>query len=150
MVGHAARLVHAPFWAPSFAALESSPDGLRDAVRIFSYAGKAKGEHSVDIPSLADRIAQHDPSAQHVVMNSLDKLIEKGRKQGLEKGLEKGLKKGLKKGQAKMFLDFLRDKYGDLSEDDVARVEQADEETLERYRKRFATADSVAAVLGSD
>ena len=49
-----------------------------------------------------------------------------------------------------MFVDFLRDKFGEVSEADVARVEQADEETLKRYRKRFATADSVAAVLGSE
>jgi hypothetical protein len=131
-----AILRHTPFWAGTFAVLESSAEGWADAVRIFSYIGQAKGERSVDIPTFAKLIAEHNPAARQVAMNSLDRL------------LEQGIEKGRRLGQAEMLLELLRDKFGEVSDADVQRVTTADEETLAGYRKRLLSADSVAAVLG--
>jgi hypothetical protein len=73
-------------------------------------------------------------------MNSLERLLEKGRLQGAATArLET---------RHKTLLKQLRLRFGELREEDLATIEAADEATLERYLERFATADSVAAVLG--
>lgn len=65
-------------------------------------------------------------------MNSVEKLIEEGRQQGHRQTLTK----------------LLRLKFGDVSADDIERIEHADEAELDEYISRVLTADSVAAVLG--
>jgi hypothetical protein len=73
-------------------------------------------------------------------MTSLERLLDEGRQQGLEQGrlLER----------REMLLEQLREKFGELSDADEAKIAEADAETLASCIKRVIRADSVAAVLG--
>jgi hypothetical protein len=135
-----ALLAHAPFWARVVAALDRVPGGAQAMLRIMEYLGEAAGERSIDLEQLAAKIAESAPDGKDVTMNSLERLLEKGRLQGAATArLET---------RHKTLLKQLRLRFGELREEDLATIEAADEATLERYLERFATADSVAAVLG--
>ncbi len=128
------------FWAPVVAALDGDPEGPRALQRIFEYLGEAAGERSTDLELLAATITEHTPAARDVTMNSLEKLLEKGRKQGVVIGRAQANRETL--------LKQLRAKFGGLTGEDAAKIAHADAATLEEYLERILTADSVAAVLG--
>ena len=98
----------------------------------------------MSLKELARTLSEHGPNAKQVIMDSVDKLIE----EGMQMGLSKGRTEGRTEGRKQMLLDLMRLKFGELSEADIARVEQADESALRQYSLRVLTADSVAAVLG--
>ena len=129
-------LAHGPFWARVVAALHDVPDGVEALLRILEYLGEAAGEQSVDLDQLAGLLAEHSPTAQDLAMTSLERLLDKGRQQGRMQG------------QREMLLELLREKFGEVSNADEAKIAEADAEALARYTKRVVRADSVAAVRG--
>jgi hypothetical protein len=144
--GRAERTVleHAPFWAPVFELLAELPGGQAVVDRLMEYLGRAGGDRSVDLGKLTDIIATHSPKAGKIVMDSVEKLIEKGRQEGLAKGHAKGREEE----RRAMLLKLMTLKFGDLTPAQTAQVEAAGPTDLERYLERVLTADSVAAVLG--
>ena len=48
-----------------------------------------------------------------------------------------------------MLLELLQEKFGEPTDAERAKVDEADAETLARYIKRVVRADSIAAVLGN-
>ncbi len=116
------------------------------------YLGVAGGKRSVSLEALAKKLIEHGPTTQQVIMNSVEKLIEKGRKQGMEKGRQEGRQEGRLEGRAQgqreALLRQLRLKFGDLSDEHLARVASAHESELEHYFERILTADSLMAVFG--
>jgi hypothetical protein len=139
-----AILEHVRFFAAYFASLEPVPGGLEDSDRVIGYLGDAAGERSVDIEVLVATIIAHAPTAQKVVMNSVDRLREEGRQQGREEGRQQGRAEALRH----VLIEQLREKFEGVEDADVARVEHANEAALERYLKRIVTADSIDAVFG--
>lgn len=147
-----AVLEHAVVWAPLFELLAGLPGGQDVVDSLMRYLGVAAGKRSVSLRELGQRLSEHGPQAREVVMNSVEKLIEEGRREGLREGLREGRAEGRREGgreaRRQTLIKQLRLKFGELPAEDVARVEAADEETLERYLERVLTADSIAAVLG--
>jgi uncharacterized protein YnzC (UPF0291/DUF896 family) len=82
------------------------------------------------------KINELAPQAEQTVMTIAEELRQQG------------LQQGLRRGQQQVLLKLLRLKFGDVRDEDVARIEQADDASLERSLERVLTADSVAAVLG--
>jgi hypothetical protein len=146
-------LAHVPFWASLFDALERIPGGRDVLLRILQYLGEAAGDDSVAIDTFAQEVIKHAPKASKVIMSSLEKFTKKAHEEGLAKGLAKGRAAGRAEGIAEglrtALLKMLRGKFGELSAERVARVDHADESTLQSLIDRAITADSVAAVLGS-
>jgi predicted transposase YdaD len=129
-------LAHLPFWARVVADLDGTPGGVEALLRIMEYLGNAAGERSVDLKQFAALLAEHSPVAQDLAMTSLERLLDEGRQQG--RLLER----------RELLLEQLREKFGELSDADEAKIAEADAETLADCVKRIIRADSVAAVLG--
>ena len=129
-------LTHGPFWARVVADLEGIPGSVEALLRILEYLGQAAGDRSVDLKQLAAILAEHSPTAQDLAMTSLERLLDEGRQQG--RLLER----------REMLLELLQEKFGEPTDADKAKVDEADAETLARYVKRVVRADSIAAVLG--
>ena len=121
-------------WTSALHEAAGAPNGITALAQLVHYAKLVlNAEHYLQFRVKLKEVA---PEVERQVMTVLDLLQQESRAEGRQQG------------QAEMFLGFLRDKFGALSESDVSRIEQADEETLERYRERYRTADSIAAVLG--
>jgi hypothetical protein len=128
---------HLPIWAPVFAVLARLPGGKAVIARIVGYIGEAAGDRSPDPDQFARDIGEHDQPAGEAVMDSIEKFREQGRKEGHLEGARTMLLKQLRH-------------FGEPTQDQVARIRQADEATLDRYAERIRTADSIEAVLGND
>jgi predicted transposase YdaD len=134
-------LAHVPFWASLFDALERIPGGRDVLLRILQYLGEAAGDDSVAIDTFAQEVIKHAPKASKVIMSSLEKFTAKARNEGIATGHSKGLREAL--------LRILRRKFGELTAEQLARVERADEATVKELIDRAVTADSLSAALGS-
>jgi hypothetical protein len=106
------------------------PAGLRAIDRLIEYLGSAAGDRSVAVEQFAKTVVAHAPGTQ-VVMNSIERLREECREQTRRSTL----------------LQLLSLKFGAVTEQEVARVEQADQAALDRYLERVLTEDSASAVL---
>jgi hypothetical protein len=133
-------LAHVPFWATLFDALERVAGGRDVLSRILQYLGEAAGDDSVAIDTFAQEVIKHAPTASKVIMSSLEKFTEKAHKEGLAKGRAEGLREAL--------LELLRSEFGELSKEQLRRVEHADEAALRELMQRIRRADSIAAVFG--
>jgi predicted nucleic acid-binding Zn-ribbon protein len=74
-------------------------------------------------------------------------LEERGEQRGQQIGQQIGQQLGKKLGQQALLLRLLRRGFGELPAPVVARVEAADEPTLERWADQLLTADTLAAVF---
>jgi hypothetical protein len=63
---------------------------------------------------------------------------------------ERVFAEGKREGERETLLKLLTRKFGELSEGDLRRVDQADDAALEAFLERVLTADSIAAVLGPE
>jgi hypothetical protein len=103
---------------------------LRAIDRIIEYLGSAAGDRSVAVEQFARTVVAHAPGAQ-VVMNSIERSREECREQTRRSTL----------------VQQLRVKFGAVTEQEVARVEQADQAAIDRHLERVLTEDSASAVL---
>jgi predicted transposase YdaD len=90
------------------------------------------------------KIREVAPTTEKAIMTIAEEL----RAEGLEKGIKKGIRKGIKQGLQRTLVSLLRLKFGELSDDDLARLQRLDEAALEGCLARVLVADSVAAVFG--
>ena len=81
-------------------------------------------------------------------MTGGQQLREEGRQLGRQEGVELGRQEGVELGQRAMLLRLLRAKFGQLSPEDVARVETADLELLESWAENILSAATLADVFG--
>jgi hypothetical protein len=137
---------HLPVWAPVFAALARLPGGLEAITRIIGYIEDAAGDRSPDAEEVGTTLAEHDPFVGKAVMNTFERIREEGREEGRKEGREEARLQG----EQRMLLKQLRLKFGELTDEQFARVQRADEADLDRYAQRIFTADSIEAVLGAD
>jgi predicted transposase YdaD len=86
------------------------------------------------------KIREVAPTTEKAIMTIAEEL----RAEGLEKGIKKGIKQGLQR----TLVSLLRLKFGELSDDNLARVDRLDEAALDGCLARVLVADSVAAVFG--
>ena len=70
-----------------------------------------------------------------------------GWKDGQLAGKQEGKREGKQEGQAALLLMLLSQRFGPLSEDTRARLEQADAAQLERWAKRLLDAATLAEVF---
>ena len=77
--------------------------------------------------------------------------IAEGVKQGIERGRELGLEQGLEQGQLSttrsMLARLISKRFGDLSEDQQARIDAADLAALEAATDRIFTAETPNDVI---
>lgn len=76
-----------------------------------------------------------------------DQAREEGREEGLEEGLEQGLEQGLAKGQRTTLLKMLTARFGTLTPQAQARVEEATTEQLDRMCIKILGAQTIEEVL---
>jgi hypothetical protein len=70
--------------------------------------------------------------------------------QGLEEGMKEGTKKGIELGYRELLRDQLQQRFGELPTDVMARLEEADADTLRAWALRVLTAGNLADVFASE
>ena len=78
--------------------------------------------------------------------SALDVLIERCEVTGLAKGLQQGLQQGLQ-GLRNMLTAQLRQKFGSVADDVLARIAAADADTLQAWALRVLPANSADEVV---
>jgi hypothetical protein len=76
--------------------------------------------------------------------------MEEGRKEGQKEGRKEGRKEGIEIGYRETLGKLLQQRFGALPPDAVARLDEADAETLSTWIGRVLTAASLADVFSSD
>ncbi len=131
-------LTHLRSWAAAFVDAARARNGITALAQLVHYVQLVLGrEHYQEFRAKLKELA---PDVERQVMTILDMLEQESRAAGRAEGFLEA--------QRQVLLKQLRAKFGGLAESDVAKVERADVETLDRYLDRILTADSLAAVLG--
>ncbi len=95
--------------------------------------------------ALAERMAEW---AENYKAQGMQAGVLQGLEQGREQGLEQGMEKGRRTEAANLLLTLLRGKFGAVSKDMAARVQDASADVIEMWFQRAITAPSLAAVFG--
>ena len=151
-------LARLPAWADLLHRLHCAPDGERALTLLFHYIYKAS---QLDRDSLRNAVRKAIPPAEELIMTLAEQLqhegfqqgLQQGRELGLEQGRELGLEQGrelgLELGRRRLLLELLEGRFGQLTEDALARLERADEAALHRYAQRLLTAASLDDVFAA-
>jgi hypothetical protein len=75
---------------------------------------------------------------------------KEGRKEGLKEGLKEGRKEGIELGYRAVLRAQLEQRFGELPADALARLEEADADTLDVWARRVLTAGSLADVFAPE
>lgn len=118
-------------WGAAFTEAASSQAGMLALAHLVRYVSVVTND--LHYAQFRAKIREIAPAAEPAIMTIAEELRQEGRKEG----------------QKEMLLHLLREKFVELRDDEVARVETADDAMLDQYAKRILTADSVAAVLGA-
>ena len=98
----------------------------------------------IDQEQLGDIMLKHfGPKAEEVAVTAGQRLIQQGRQEGLQEGRQEGRQEG----QVHLLLKLLTVRFGELSPETTARVQAADEQTLERLSERVITASTLSDVF---
>lgn len=73
--------------------------------------------------------------------------IEQGIEQGLEQGIEQGLERGRRSEAANLLLTLLRGKFGAVTDDIAAHVQESSADVIESWFRRAITAPNLSAVF---
>jgi len=73
---------------------------------------------------------------------------QRGRQEGRQAGLQEGVQIGMQRERQALLVRFLTQRFGSVSDDERARISQADAEQVQGWIDRLFTAGSVAEVLG--
>lgn len=95
---------------------------------------------AADPTTLARAATRTYPRGAQIAMNSLQKLYEQGRQEGRQEGLHLGAALTLRR--------VLEARFGELTPEQVARLETLDDAALDAAIQRLLTAADVDAVLG--
>lgn len=97
---------------------------------------------------VSEIVEQSLPDAKELIMT----IAEQWEQRGMQKGLEQGLEQGREQGHRQALLATLRKqlelRFGPLDAADLARLEAADVDSLDRSAERVLTATTVNEVLG--
>jgi hypothetical protein len=117
-------------WASAFVAASRAPDGLSALGQLVRYISLVTDE--LQYARFRAKIREFAPTTEKAIMTIAEELRAEGSKTALQRTL----------------MLQLRLKFGELSEDDLARFGRLDEAALEGCLARVLVADSVAAVFG--
>ncbi len=67
---------------------------------------------------------------------------------GMERGMQRGMQKGMQKGALQLLTRQLEKKFGDLPQELVLQLNQADEEQVLQWSERILTADTLGDIFG--
>ncbi|WP_200258995.1 Rpn family recombination-promoting nuclease/putative transposase [Halorhodospira neutriphila] len=98
---------------------------------------------------------QPPPQGQEIqdleeVQEMLAERMNQWEKEWEQKGHQKGRQKGRLEGEAKMLARMLEKRFGPLTEQQLERIQSADEDTLWAWSDRVFQADSIDEVLGHE
>lgn len=77
----------------------------------------------------------------------LAERVKEWQQEWKEQGLEEGLEQGRQQGEARVLINLLEAKFGQLTSEQRRRIEEADTETLLAWSGRVLTGESVEEVL---
>ncbi len=133
-------------WTSALIEAAAAPNGITALAQLVHYAKLVLDAERYQ--QFRAKLRELAPDVERQVMTVLDLLQQQSHAEGRQQGRAEGRQQGRAEGQQSTLLKLLRGKFGLLDDADVAVVEQANTETLDRYLERILTADSVAAVLG--
>jgi predicted transposase YdaD len=84
------------------------------------------------------------------MMNVLDEIELKGERRGERRGRREGERRGRREGRATMLLRQMEARFGEVPADLAARIEAADEASLDQWAVRVLTATTPEEVLDGD
>ncbi len=87
-------------------------------------------------------------SGEGDIMGLASVLREEGRQEGVQQGMQKGMQEGMQKGALQLLMRLLEKKFGVISPDLLAKLEQADETQILLWSENILTADTLGAVFG--
>ena len=94
-------------------------------------------------PPLAAMLSAHGARHAASTMSTLKEMWEAQQREFV-------FAEGKREGERETLLELLTRKFGELGEDDLRRIEHADDGALAAFLERVLTADSLAAVMGSE
>ncbi|MBX9936631.1 MAG: Rpn family recombination-promoting nuclease/putative transposase [Burkholderiaceae bacterium] len=129
-----------------------------ELMRIFAIWIRAvllrQSKHHLALPKVQDLkelkmtlAARFEEWAHQHEQKGLEKGMEKGIAKGIAKGMANGIAKGRKEGEARLLQRLLVARFGPLSQETLARLEQASTAELEAWTDRFLTARSLTDVF---
>lgn len=119
-------------WLDTLSEALGTPNGLVALGQLFRYLTLVGRE--VQFERFRTTLRQM-PAAEESVMTFAEQFRQKGRQEGRQEG------------QAGLLQKLLTLKFGELSQEHLARLHAADEEQLERYTERLLGAASLDEVL---
>mgnify|MGYP001603992244 CR=1 FL=1 len=96
----------------------------------------------IDVDGLRSFARNTAPKWEHSIMTAAEKLIQEGKLQGRQEGLLSG--------RRSLLLRLTESRFGALPADLAARVNAADALQLDQWADRLLTANSIAALFGTD
>jgi hypothetical protein len=121
-------------WADLFRALDATSGGRGAALRLFSYLLRVAP--ALSLQELTQRVQSAIPERNDTVTTLAEQLMEEGKQVGRLEGRRETVRRQIEL------------KFGLLASDAIARLECADDASLERYTERVLTAMSIGEVLG--
>ena len=107
-------------------------------------AVRGPGDRRTIIDILATELGPEEAQAMQTIWEAAE---QQGERKGLEKGLEKGRQEGRQEGQRKLLVRMLQRRFGHLPAAVLARIECADESSLERWSEELLDAPSLEALF---
>ncbi|NJK31434.1 MAG: Rpn family recombination-promoting nuclease/putative transposase [Deltaproteobacteria bacterium] len=137
--GHAEELLWEGLevWAPQVIEMLRDPDGML----FLSYFTSRFKDFS--FRRLGDKLTEVTPDAKDALME----FIEQWRTEGREQGLERGLARGLARGQITLLTKLLSLKFGELSAQARAHLENANPTEIDKWAERVLRATTLDEVF---
>ncbi len=79
--------------------------------------------------------------------NTMSRFAERFREEGLQQGVQQGLQQGMQQGEARLLERQLRLKFGELPQEVLRRLAEADEVMLLAWSERVLSASRLDDVL---
>ncbi|MFH0946978.1 MAG: hypothetical protein V2A76_17440, partial [Planctomycetota bacterium] len=126
-------------WKPIIRRIHAEAGGRQMLELLVHYLLVAAREE-VDITEMQDVLSNAiGPESEELIMNTGEKLIQKGK--------EAGVKQGMKQGMREALASVVRTRFGEIPEDLQAQMDAADLVGLQRYLDRVSNAHSVHEIF---
>ncbi|MFH0943761.1 MAG: Rpn family recombination-promoting nuclease/putative transposase, partial [Planctomycetota bacterium] len=140
-------------WKPVVGQIHAEAGGRQMLELLVQYLLVAAREE-VDVDELQNVLSDAiGPESEELIMNTGEKLIQKGKERGLEEGRKEGMREGMQEGRREgmkeALANVLRSRFDVIPGGIQSRMEAADLETLQHYLDRAITAQSLHEVFES-